>query len=119
MQTKVARWRTTLCSGKSRRLPCTARGANGASNPIKKKQVKDFTEHHKLTELLDPDEIQIQSICPVTDNYMEVYYTDDVFSPHVNMKSSIYADDTTQVIAGHNVMEVASTLEEDLRNINK
>ena len=30
-----------------------------------------------------------------------------------------YADDTTQVVAGHNVMEVASTLEEDLRNINK
>ena len=30
-----------------------------------------------------------------------------------------YADDTTQVVAGHNVMEVASTLEEDLPNINK
>ena len=30
-----------------------------------------------------------------------------------------YADDTTQVVAGHNVMEVASTLEEDFRNINK
>ena len=30
-----------------------------------------------------------------------------------------YADDTTQVVAGHNVTEVASTLEEDLRNINK
>ena len=27
----------------------------------------------------------------------------------------IYPDDTTQVVAGHNVMEVASTLEEDPR----
>ena len=26
----------------------------------------------------------------------------------------IYADDTTQVVAGHNVMEVASTLEKAL-----
>ena len=30
-----------------------------------------------------------------------------------------YADDTTQVVAGHNVMEVGSALQEDLRNINK
>ena len=31
----------------------------------------------------------------------------------------IYADFTTQVLADHNVMEMALTLEEDLRNINK
>ena len=36
-----------------------------------------------------------------------------------NKSMYTYADDTTQVVAGHNVMEVASTLEEDLRNINK
>ena len=35
-----------------------------------------------------------------------------------NKSMYIYAFDTTQVVAGH-VMEVASTLEEDLRNINK
>ena len=31
----------------------------------------------------------------------------------------IYADDTTHVVAGRNVMEVAWPLEEDLQNINK
>ena len=31
-----------------------------------------------------------------------------------NKSMYTYADDTTQVVAGHNVMEVASTLEEDL-----
>ena len=36
-----------------------------------------------------------------------------------NKSMYTYADDTTQVVAGHNVMEVASTLEEDLPNINK
>ena len=36
-----------------------------------------------------------------------------------NKSMYTYADDTTQVVAGHNVMEVASTLEEDLRNIKK
>ena len=36
-----------------------------------------------------------------------------------NKSMYTYADDTTQVVAGHNVMEVASTLGEDIRNINK
>ena len=31
----------------------------------------------------------------------------------------IYADDSTHVVAGHNVMERAWPLEEDLQNINK
>ena len=36
-----------------------------------------------------------------------------------NTSLCIYADNTTQVVAGHNVMEMASTLEKDLRSINK
>ena len=36
-----------------------------------------------------------------------------------NKSMHIHADDTTQVVAGRNVMEVESTLVEDLRNINK
>ena len=38
-----------------------------------KTQVQNFTEHHKLIEFLDLAEMDVRSICVVTDDLFDVY----------------------------------------------
>ena len=50
-------------------------------------------------------------LCPL----LFISFVNDLPLNVTNKSMYIYPDDTTQVVAGHNVMEVASTLEEDPR----
>ena len=59
-----------------------------------KNQVQNFTEHHKLIEFLDLDEMDVRSICVVTDDLFEVYnkkaVEDELPSVYVNILFGLF-----------------------------
>lgn len=59
-----------------------------------KTKVQNFTEHHKLIEFLDLVEMDVRSICVVTDDLFEVYnkkaVEDELPSVYVNIRFGLF-----------------------------
>ena len=56
--------------------------------------MQNFTEHHKLIEFLDLAEMDVRSICVVTDDLFEVYnkkaVEDELPSVYVNIRFGVF-----------------------------